>query len=110
MAKQIHIDMDLARQMRKEGKSWDDIGEALGVTGETVHKKLDPEYADSRRHGVNLARAGEPRTKQRRAGGDDPTNELALARVAPDTRTWQQRLMGDPPANRSALAMRKQTA
>lgn len=49
-------DAAMARRLRKQGTSWDKIGQVFGVTGDTVRIRLDPEYAERRRNRNNARR------------------------------------------------------
>lgn len=113
MPRHIAIDLAQAQRMREGGASWDDVGEAFGITGETMHRKLDPAYAKRCRDQIDEVRRGHKSQRPQgdgsgyRAGGSDPEIDAALRLIPTDTRTWQQRLFGDPPAERSALARRQ---
>ena len=89
-----------ARKLRAAGKSWADIGAHFGYHENTIRKRLDPDFADSRRLRYTAPalcmRAMEPRLTPAEA-------ERALATVPLDTRTIQARFLGDPLPGRSAL-------
>jgi hypothetical protein len=94
------MDMAKARRMRHDGATWDEIGEAFGISGETAHRRLDLVYAQrvreqiaSIKHGNRVDKACEP---------------VVAPVTGPDNRSWQQRMFGDPPHWRSALARRQQ--
>lgn len=96
-----------ARQLRKEGLSYRDIGTALGFTGCSIHKALDPHYAEKRRTQINLARAfrtadmqvAGPRVRYMDSGTIREDAAARLAEIPPDTRDLTATLLGDPIPN-----------
>ena len=93
-----------ARMLRAAGTSWADIGARLGYHGNTVRRRLDPEFVVVRHvryaKPVDSIRTDEPRITPEEAA-------RALATVPADTRTIQARFLGDPLPGRSALDKRR---
>lgn len=95
---------DEARRMAEAKTPWGKIGAAFGITGETAHRRLDPEYR-AQRQALNTAAA---RNYKRKRMENPPAEDAGrVLYVTPDTRSWQQRFMGDPGPGRSALDMRE---
>lgn len=98
------IDVDLAQRLLADGLDWDEIGEQVGVTGDTVRRRLDPEYAQKRRDTIYRSRADGA------TNGTHPRppnlDEAVLATIVPDTRTWHEKFMGDPIPSRSSAGRR----
>lgn len=107
MPRRAVIDVDLARRLYDAGQSWDEIGDACGVTPETARRHIDPVYAGKRREQRKLLEQQQGRVvRHRERQPVTPPLPIPLP-AAQDTRTWQQRFFGDPSKERSALSMRK---
>lgn len=102
-----------ATRLRQEGLSWGAIGLALGVTGDTAHRAVDPEYSERRKALNNEARRSRRHAESSRLlvgihrveTDADVARDAArlIAQIPPDTRDLTARLLGDPLPGRSAL-------
>lgn len=100
-------DIDAAKLMRAQGKSWTEIGKALGFDRDSVHGWLDRRFAE-RRYEQCKRRLLRYENEDRRQPRARPIDVAArLAEIPKDDRDLTQRLMGDPLPARSALAMKK---
>lgn len=96
-----------AIRLRGEGRSFNEIGDALSVSSDTVHCWLDEKYAHRRRSMVNANRRGEAHDINRidrRPSHSDVAERLA--EIPPDTRDLTSRLCGDPLPGRRAIDRR----
>lgn len=108
------FDLSEARRLRNGGMTWDNIGARFGVSGEYVHRRLDPEWAVHRQAGVNERR----RERANGAGRADIRHmpevsaeakrdgEVLLRQIPPDTRDMTSKICGDPLPGRSALSQK----
>lgn len=107
----------LAKRMRHEGYGWNKIGKALGISGNTVHRKFEPRFDEHRRatdrayresHKKNL-RVGH-RVCHGRDGFHVPHDILAERDRRMNVElTLSQYYFGDPPPGRSALDKKQRT-
>lgn len=96
-----------AARLRSSGLSYHEIAKAVGFTGDTVKRALDPQYAARRREQINLARqfrdgGGGRLTDHVQAADRSAVKADAAARLAeipPDTRDFTAVFMGDPIPN-----------
>lgn len=119
--------MDEARKMRDAGMSWEKIGKHFGMKGNTVKRKLDPEWdAHCRRLAAGWesakwanraekqgerakpigrrARTGIPQIRTSQYAEEGWRRHLEnLARQPKDDRSLTALILGDPPSWRSAL-------
>lgn len=100
-------DATMARRLRKQGTSWDKIGQVFGVTGDTVRIRLDPEYAERRRN-RNNARRKERRLQECRemstAKKASGVRYSAGARAYQAEEGWQSQIALMPRDTRSITA------
>lgn len=104
----------VAREMREAGVSWCKIGARFGMTGNTVKRKLDPEWHEHcRRMGTEWKRSGRrgARIPQiRTSQGAEEGWRRHLENIRPDDRDPIAVFLGDPPSWRSALGQKQQEA
>lgn len=93
-------ELALARSLRAQGISWNKIGVRLGVPGDVVRWRVDPDYVAAHRsaHG-----AGERIVHNYSYRLSERAALAAVSSVPRDTRSTTARAMGDPLPGRSAL-------
>ncbi|GAA2849069.1 hypothetical protein EDC40_101209 [Aminobacter aminovorans] len=98
-------DLDLAGRMRGSGMKFNQIAVVFGLSPDTVHCRLDPDYRRKRAH-AKLARC-QPVAHGFRRYDDRVTRAEFAARLAElpnDDRDLTARVLGDPVFARSAAA------
>lgn len=100
-------------ELRKAGKTWQEIADALGVSSTTAHMAGDPSY-EQKRINRDRARRAELTNSNGIHKRFDPSRISAadaqriVAGIPADTRNPIQRMFGDPPYERSALYQKMQ--
>lgn len=102
-----------AQRLRDDGWKWSALGARFKCSPETVHRAVDPSFADRMRDKAvrhrmrdknGTERNGLPRADYASTRADAAAR---MAEIPADTRTLTARMFGDPLPGRSALA-RKQ--
>lgn len=97
-------DKALAIQLRDKGVSYREIGRRLGFSGDSIHRAIDPEFAEHKKTTCNRARRrrreAEPKLARYAhiAEKDEIRADAAarLAEIPPDTRDLTGIMFGDP--------------
>lgn len=102
------FDVELARQLREQGKTYDEIGSIVGVSHSQVAYHLDPKIREAKKARVAANRIPSISGNiVKFPNGVSSIDFMArLAEIPPDTRSKTQRMFGDPVFQRSALAQR----
>ena len=95
--------ISMARKMRRDGDSWETIGEVTGYAPKTIRRRLDRDFRRSENLRQEYARKDIRHLTEYRVNPADL--EARLAEIPPDVRDWPSIAFGDPiHPSRSALA------
>lgn len=93
----IAWDLDLASRMRETGMTYAQIGLVFGLSPDTMHCRLDPEYRAKRQWQKSAARQLLPQPPGQRANRVSNADLAArLAEIPKDTRDLTAFICGDP--------------
>ncbi len=106
-----------ARDLIAAGHTWHQAADALGLSYDTMRRRLDPvydkacaerlRYKNRKRDAAEYAaRKEQPVPPKLPDPISEPERHARIAKIPPDTRTLTQRMFGDPLPARSALAQR----
>lgn len=97
-----------ARELRAAGTTYAQIGRELGVGDATIHRWLDPKFAERSRHWQRVKRWTYPKDFFGKENRPSPADVAArLAEIPPDTRTTTGLICGDPLPGRDAFSRRQ---
>lgn len=93
-----------ARELFSSGMCWAHIGREIGVGEATVHRWLDPHFAERSRHWQREKRWAYPKDLFAKENKPSPADVAArLAEIPADTRDLTACICGDPLPGRRAI-------